>query len=134
MADDPKANVQAPAEAEAAEDEAGLPFPRARIVNLIRESTGSAKQIRSEVKDAINIWLGNLLKGLAREMGNTQYGSIGMADFQRATRPFDMISDIVKDEQRLITSLDKLKLDADYLIREMQRFFATLKGRQQENL
>lgn len=134
MVDDPKVNVQAPVAAEESEDEAGLPFPRARIVNLVRESIGNTKQIRSEVKDAINIWLGTLLKRLAREMGNTQYGSIGMADFQRATKPFDMIDDIVKDEQRLISSLDKLRLDSDFLIREMQRFFATLKGRQQENL
>ncbi len=110
------------------EEDDSLPFPRARIVNIMRTSIPEGKQIRSEVKDAMNIWLGSLLKRLSKEMGSTQLGSVGISDFQRATKPYDMISDIVKDEERLVAGLEKMKLDADALQREFDRFFVTLKG------
>jgi len=124
MADEEVATM----EVEVEEDDEGLPFPRARIVNLMRDEIGGAKQIRSEVKDAMNLWLGNLLKNISREMGNTQFGSVGMADFQRATKPYDMIGDIVEDEERLKISAQKLKMDSEHIIREFERFFARIKG------
>ena len=108
-----------------------LPFPRARVVSIMREEIKD-KIIRSEVKEAMNLWLGGLLKRLAKEMSNTQYGSVGIADFQRATKPYDMIEDIVKDEQRLLTTTDKLKADSDHIMRELQRFFAVIKGKRAE--
>ena len=108
-----------------------LPFPRARVVSIMREEIKD-KIIRSEVKEAMNLWLGALLKKLAKEMGNTQYGSVGIADFQRATKPYDMIEDIVKDEQRLLTTTEKLKADSDHIMRELQRFFAVIKGHRPE--
>ncbi len=125
---DDESEVQA--QGDANEDE-GLPFPRARVVSIMREVI-KGRQIRSEVKDATNIWLGNLLKKLAKEMGNTQYGSVGIADFQRATKPYDMIEDIIKDEKRLLTSVEKLMLDSDHITREMKHFFTTLKGSKPE--
>lgn len=120
---------QAPAPAQEEMDDDSLPFPRARIVNIMRREIPEGKQLRSEVKDAMNIWLGTLLKRLAREMGSTQFGSVGIADFQRATKPYDMISDIVKDEQRLMAGLEKMKMDADAIQREFDRFFEVVKGR-----
>ena len=119
-------------EQEDTSEDDSLPFPRARIVNIMRRSFPEGKQLRSEVKDAMNIWLGELLKRLAVEMGNTQYGSVGIADFQRATKPYDMIADIVKDEQRLMTGLEKMKLDADSIQREFDRFFQVVKSRPQQ--
>lgn len=113
------------------EDDDSLPFPRARIVRIIKEEIGNTKQLRSEVKDAINIWLGTLLKRLAREMGNTQFGSVGIADFQRATKPYDMISDIVKDQERLMLAVQKLNADADHIGRELGRFFEVIRGKQE---
>lgn len=132
MAEDEQEEKEAPEEAEGSEEDNGLPFPRARVVSIMRGEIGKAKQIRSEVKDAVNIWLGNLLKKISKEMGNTQYGSVGIADFQRATKPYDIIEDIVKDEKRLLLSLEKIKADSDHVIREMKRFFTVLKGRERE--
>ena len=109
------------------EDDERLPFPRARVVKIIREGIGNQKQIRSEVKDAVNIWLGNLLKKVSKEMGNTMYGSVGIADFQRATKPYDMMEEIVKDEERLLVTVNKLKLDSEHITRELERFFSAIK-------
>ena len=60
------------------------------------------------------------------------YGSVGIADFQRATKPYDMIEDIVKDRERLLLSCEKLKADSDSIQREMKRFFATITGKEEE--
>lgn len=108
------------------------PFPRARVVRLMREKIKD-KIIRSEVKDAMNMWLGDLTRKVAKEMSATQYASVSLADFQRATKPYDMIEDIVKDEQRLLLSVQKLKEDSDHIIRELSRFFTVLRGRKSEN-
>lgn len=141
MADEEQMEKEAPQEVEestgeeeetAPEEDNGLPFPRARVVSIMRNEIGKAKQIRSEVKEAVNIWLGNLLRKIAREMGNTQYGSVGIADFQRATKPYDLIEDIIKDEERLLIGLEKIKADSDHVIREMKRFFAVLKSKERE--
>jgi len=110
-----------------------LPFPRARVVSIMRGEIKD-KIIRSEVKEAMNLWLGDLLKRMAKEMSNTQYGSVGIADFQRATKPYDVIEDIVKDEQRLLLSCEKLRADSDHLIRELRRFFTVLKGTRLEEV
>jgi hypothetical protein len=113
------------------EEDSSFPFPRARVVRLMRRSITDGKQIRSEVKDALNIWLGNLVAKLSREMNNSPYGSIGMSDFQRATGPFDQIANLVKDEERLHLSLEKLKVDADQVQRDMRRFFDQIKGKEE---
>ncbi len=113
-------------------DDESLPFPRARVVRLMRASITDGKQIRSEVKDSLNLWLGNLVAKVAREMDNSPYGSIGLADFQRATAPFDQIANLVKDEERLHLSLEKLKVDADQVQRDMRRFFTQIKGEESE--
>ena len=109
------------------EEDNSLPFPNARVVRIMRNTIGREKQIRSEVKKEVNIWLGNVLKKISKEMSNTQYGSVGIADFKRAAKPYDQIDEILKDEARLLTSLEKIRLDSDYVIREMQRFFENLK-------
>jgi hypothetical protein len=110
------------------EDDDSLPFPNARVVRIMRNVIGSEKQIRSEVKKEMNLWLGDLLKKVAKEMSNTQYGSVGLADFKRATKPYDQIEDILKDEKRLLLSLEKIRMDSDHVIREMERFFESLKN------
>jgi len=137
MADEEQEEKSASEEGEeeeetALEEDNGLPFPRARVVSIMRGEIGKAKQLRSEVKEAVNIWLGNLLKKISREMGNTQYGSVGISDFQRATKPYDLIEDIIKDEERLLVSLEKIKADSDHVIREMRRFIAVLRSKERE--
>jgi len=114
------------------EDDESMPFPRARVVRLLRASITEGKQIRSEVKDSMNLWLGNIVAKVAQEMDNSPYGSIGLADFQRATGPFDQIANLVKDEERLYLSLEKLKVDADQVQRDMRRFFDQIKGTDSE--
>ena|SRR3989344_2816514 len=122
---------QAPVPVEKTAEGEVLPFPRARVVSIMRSEIKD-KIIRSEVKEATNFWIGNLLKKIAKEMNNSMYGSVGIADFQRATKPYDMIEDIVKDRERIMVSTEKLKLDSDSIKRELGRFFETITGKSDE--
>ena len=133
MVDETNPSDIAPEEAtvENNEEDETVPFPRARVVRLMRDKIKD-KIIRSEVKEAMNMWLGELTKKLSKEMGATQYASVSLADFQRATKPYDMMEDIIKDEQRLMLSVQKLREDSDHIIRELNRFFTVLKGRKSE--
>jgi histone H3/H4 len=133
MVDEINPSAVAPEDAtvENSEEDETVPFPRARVVRLMRDETKN-KIIRSEVKEALNMWLGDLTKKLSKEMGATQYASVSLADFQRATKPYDMMEDIIKDEQRLMLSVQKLREDSDHIIRELNRFFTVLKGRKSE--
>ena len=38
-----------------------LPFPRATVVNQMRKYLDSGKQIKGQVKDEMNIWLGKII-------------------------------------------------------------------------
>ncbi len=120
--------IQEPVPVETTAEGEVLPFPRARVVSILRTEIKD-KIIRSEVKEAMNFWIGNLLKKIAREMNNSMYGSVSIADFNRATKPYDMIEDILKDHDRLLVSCEKLKADSDSILREMKRFFATITGK-----
>jgi histone H3/H4 len=133
MVDEINPSAVAPEDAtvENSEEDETVPFPRARVVRLMRDEIKN-KIIRSEVKEALNMWLGDLTKKLSKEMGATQYASVSLAGFQRATKPYDMMEDIIKDEQRLMLSVQKLREDSDHIIRELNRFFTVLKGRKSE--
>lgn len=114
------------------EDDDSLCFPNARVVRIIREEIKSGKQIRSSVKSAANEWLGEMLRKAAREMDQSPYGSIGMADFNRAIKPHEMIQHIVKDRQRIMLSIEKLKQDADQVKRDLMRFYTKVTGEEQK--
>ena len=105
-----------------------LAFPTARVVRILRQEIRSGKQIRSEVKCAANDWMGSALRRVAREMDKSPYGSIGLADFNRAVRPFEMIDHLVKDQERIMLAIEKLKHDADQIKRDLLRFYSNLTG------
>ena len=109
-----------------------LAFPTARVVRILRQEIRSGKQIRSEVKSAANDWLGGALRKVARDMDRSPYGSIGLADFQRAIKPFEMINHLVKDQERIMLAIEKLKHDADQIKRDLLRFYTNLTGEEQQ--
>ena len=49
-------------------DESKLPFPRATIVNMLRKHLTSGKQIKGQVKNEMNIWLGKMVERIAEKM------------------------------------------------------------------
>ena len=57
-----------------------LPFPTARVVRIIKENLKKEHQIRSEVKVAANILVGEVLKDIARQMDEEEYFTLSFYD------------------------------------------------------
>ena len=49
-------------------EESKLPFPRATVVNMMRQYLDDGKQIKGQVKDEMNIWLGKMVERLTKKM------------------------------------------------------------------
>lgn len=111
----------APAADEEISDES-LPFPNATVVRHIKAYAPN-KMISSKVKVALNHFLGDVVKVVAKDMGKTRYSMIEMDDFQRATKPYTVAEDLEFEKQRIVAQLEKTKMDIDGLIRDFNRKF-----------
>jgi|GEM_PF-864035 len=99
-----------------------LPFPNATVVRHIKNYAPN-KMISSKVKIALNHFLGDVVKVVAKDMGKTRYSMIEMDDFQRATKPYTVAEDLEFEKQRIVAQLEKTKMDIDGLIRDFNRKF-----------
>lgn len=99
-----------------------LPFPNATVVRHIKQYAPN-KMISSKVKLALNHFLGDVVKVVAKDMGKTRYSMIEMDDFQRATKPYTVAEDLEFEKQRIVAQLEKTKMDIEGLIRDFNRKF-----------
>ena len=115
--------VEAAAEEEGALDEKDLPFPRATIVNMMRQYLGPGKQIKGQVKDEMNIWLGKMVERITKKMNEHPYTYVDYSMFQDAIETYEKIQDIEIEKERIIKRLEAIKADCEVLQREVDRKF-----------
>lgn len=118
----PQETVQAMDE-EGALDEKDLPFPRATIVNMMRQYLEPGKQIKGQVKDEMNIWLGKMVERITKKMNTHPYTYLDYSMFAEAIEPYEKIQDIETEKERIIKRLEAIKADCDVLQREVDRKF-----------
>ena len=99
-----------------------LPFPRATIVNKLREGLGE-KQIKSSVKDGLNVWLGKMVKRIATKLNSYNYNYVDGSMFREAIEPYENVADIEKEKERIIKQLESIKAACDVLLSEVDRKF-----------
>ncbi|HZX19423.1 MAG TPA: hypothetical protein VFF13_00220 [archaeon] len=104
-------------------DESKLPFPRATIVNMLRKHLSKGKQIKGQVKDEMNIWLGKMVERIAHKMDTYPYTYVDGAMLREAVEPYENIQDIDKEKERIIKQLEAVKAACDVLILEVDRKF-----------
>lgn len=104
-------------------DESKLPFPRATIVNMLRKHLSKGKQIKGQVKDEMNIWLGKMVERIAAKMDTYPYTYVDGAMLREAIEPYENIQDIEKEKIRIIKQLEAVKAACDVLILEVDRKF-----------
>ena len=104
-------------------DESKLPFPRATIVNMLRKHLTSGKQIKGQVKNEMNIWLGKMVERIADKMNNYPYTYVDGSMLREAIEPYENIQDIDKEKERIIKQLESIKAACDVLILEVDRKF-----------
>lgn len=110
-------------EEEELEDESKLPFPRATIVNMMRSYLDPGKQIKAQVKDEMNKWLGLMVERVSKKMNSFPYSYVDYAMFKEAIEVYEKLEDIEMERQRLLAYMDKIKADCDLLARDVDRRF-----------
>ncbi len=104
-------------------DDSKLPFPRATIVNMLRKNLSSGKQIKGQVKNEMNIWLGKMVERIAKKMDAFPYTYVDGSMLREAIEPYENIQDIEKEKERIIKQLESIKAACDVLILEVDRKF-----------
>lgn len=100
-----------------------LPFPRATVVNRMRLHLESGKQIKGQVKDEMNIWLGKMVERVTTKMNEHPYSYVDGGMFREAIESYENIQDIEHEKKRIIMQLEAIKSACDVLINEVDRKF-----------
>lgn len=100
-----------------------LPFPRATIVNMLRKHLGSGKQIKGQVKDEMNLWLGRMVERIAKKMDSYPYAYVDGGMLREAIEPYETVQEIELEKERIIKQLESVKAACDVLISEVDRKF-----------
>jgi hypothetical protein len=100
-----------------------LPFPRATIVNMLRKHLSKGKQIKGQVKDEMNLWLGKMVERIAQKMDSHPYSYVDGGMLRESIEPYETVQDIEKEKERIIKQLESIKAACDVLINEVDRKF-----------
>ncbi|MFH0715121.1 MAG: hypothetical protein V1847_05245 [Candidatus Diapherotrites archaeon] len=100
-----------------------LPFPRATIVNMLRQHLDKGKQIKGPVKREMNLWLGKMVERVAKKMNEHPYSYVDTSMFRESVETYENVQDIEKEKERIIKQLESIKAACDVLINEVDRKF-----------
>jgi len=100
-----------------------LPFPRATIVNMLRKHLKEGKQIKGQVKDEMNLWLGKMVERIAKKMDSHPYAYVDGGMLREAVEPYETVQEIELEKERIIKQLESIKAACDVLISEVDRKF-----------
>ncbi len=97
-----------------------LPFPHARIVQLIRDKAREGQYVRKDVYMGLNILLGRIAEDIADKVVETDNAYIEKHDLDRAARKYERIEQILKEKERVVQKLKALEADIERLARDVQ--------------
>ena len=110
-------------EEEVESDRDDLPFPKATIVNMLRKHLSSGKQIKGQVKDEMNLWLGKMVERIAKKMDSHPYAYVDGGMLRDAIEPYETVQEIELEKERIVKQLESIKAACDILISEVDRKF-----------
>ncbi len=108
-------------------DDLNLPFPKATIVNMLRNHLDKGKQIKGQVKVEMNLWLGKMVERIAKKMNSHPYTYVDGSMFWDAIETYENVSEIEKEKERIIKEMEAIKTACDVLISEVDRKFVLRK-------
>ncbi|MEM4389696.1 MAG: NFYB/HAP3 family transcription factor subunit [Candidatus Micrarchaeia archaeon] len=120
MAEEDKAVAEAPEEEIPAEEEAKLPFPTARIVRIIKENLQKEHQIKSDVKIAVNKFLGEILADIARTMDKEELYTLSIEHFNKAARKYRAVDLQAKRIERIRKLLEKQRAELEEALLQLE--------------
>ena len=101
--------------------ERDLPFPRATITNRLRENLVKGKQIKGQVKDEMNLWIGKMIQRVAEKMDSQPYTFVNYQMLKEAITPYEGVQEIDTERKELVKGLEAIKKDCDKMIDEIDK-------------
>ena len=103
------------------EDEEKLPFAKAEVVRLMKESLDDDKMIRERVQVEMNKFLGEVLKNVCKQLNDYPYTTIEYEMLKESTYPYTNIERINQEKERILLHLNAIKADCDALAMDVQK-------------
>lgn len=124
MEEEAEEKQEAPSEAEeevSEEEEAKLklPFPTAAVVRIMKANMDSEKMIKTDVKIAMNKWLGDMCARVSREMNKFPYVMMHLNELNEGKRIYEDMDSFDKEKKRILAHFDAMKKDIERLERDL---------------
>ena len=103
------------------ENEEKLPFAKAEVVRLMKQNLDDDKMIRERVKVEMNIFLGEVLKNVCRQLNEYPYTTIEYEMLKESTYPYTNITRINQEKERILLHLEAIKADCNALAMDVQK-------------
>ena len=98
-----------------------LPFAKAEVVRLMKENLDDDKMIRERVKVEMNIFLGEVLKNVCKQLNEYPYTTIEYEMLKESIYPYTNIERINQEKERILLHLNAIKADCDALAMDVQK-------------
>lgn len=102
------------------EDES-LPFAYAEVVRLMKDNLDSDKMIRERVKVEMNRFLGQILKDVCKQLNEYPYTTVDYEMLKECLYPYQNITRINQEKERILLHLDAIKSDCDALSADVRK-------------
>lgn len=96
-------------------EEIELPFAKAEVVRLMKEYLDDDKMIRERVKVEMNLFLGRVLKQVCDQLNSYPYTTVEYDMLKECLYPYENITRINQEKERILLHLDAIKSDCDAL-------------------
>jgi histone H3/H4 len=97
------------------EESEGLPFAKAEVVRLMKQHLDNDKMIRERVKVEMNRFLGEVLERVCAQLNEYPYTTVEYEMLKESIYPYQNISRINQEKERILMHLDAIKADCDAL-------------------
>lgn len=111
-----------------------LAFTNAEIVRLMKKHLPEGRMIKKRVKVGMNAFLEEVCVDVCNKLAKEPYAYIESDMLERAIRPYKDLHSLEVEKERLIASLNKIKLDCEVMIDDINRKFSMFeeKGKKKE--
>lgn len=92
-----------------------LPFAKAEVTRLMKENLDPDKHIRERVKIEMNHFLYRVLMNVCEQLNNYPYTTIDYEMFKESVYPYENLTRINQEKERILLHLDAIKADCDAL-------------------
>lgn len=98
-----------------------LPFARAEIVRLMKENLDDDKMIRERVKVEMNRFLYSVLQNVCKQLNEYPYTHVDYEMLKECLYPYQNITRINQEKERILLHLDAIKSDCDALSADVRK-------------